>query len=180
MHHLHPYFGDHHEERLDEETYKDLVADITNNNTPGAIVNNLPHRDWAPLIRYVRYQKRKGNILQFFVPNSYNGWFTYIQFPEWYDVSQDHELNAVEASRMLLWGGNVRLHCHCPSYKYWGYQYILTQLDAAIRPENRYPSIRNPQLKGVCCKHLRRTIKVLPFHLGTIASEIKKTRDQGK
>lgn len=178
VHHIHPYFSDQYEERLDETTYKDLIADITKNNTPGAIVNNLPHRDWAPLIKFVKYQKRKRDIFQFFVPNPYNGWFVYVQFIEWYDIAADHDLNAVEAARMLLWGGNIRLHCHCPSYKYHGYQYILTQLDAAIKPENRYPNINNPQLKGVCCKHLRKCVKTLPFHLGTMAKEIKITRQQ--
>lgn len=178
VHHFHPYFSDSHEERLDEATYKELIADITGNNTPGAIVNNLPHRDWAPLIKYVKYQERKFDIMQFFVPNPYNGWFTYVQFVEWKDILVDHELNAVEAARLLLWGGNVRLHCHCPSYLYHGYKYILTQLDAAIKPENRYPSITNPQLKGVACKHLRRTLKVLPFHLGTIAQQIKIARSK--
>ena len=176
MHYVHPYFGDSQPAILNEVTYKELIGDITDNQVPGAIVNNLPHRDWAPLIKFVKYQRRKFDIFQFFVPNSYNGWFTYIQFVEWKDMLVDHEVNAVEASRLLLWGGNLRLHCHCPSYLYHGYKYILTQLDAAIQPEERYPSINNPQLKGVACKHLRRTLKVLPFHLGTIAHEIKKAR----
>jgi hypothetical protein len=174
--HIHPYFGDDIEERLDEVTYKDLIGDVTKNASPGAEVTKLPHRDWAPLIKFVKFQKRRFDIFQFFVPNRYNGWFTYVQFEDWKDILCDHDLNAVEVSRMLLWGGNLRLHCHCPSFKYWGYQYILTQFDGAIKPENRYPTVRNPRLRGVACKHLRRTLKVLPFHLGTIAKEVKMGR----
>jgi hypothetical protein len=56
--------------------------------------------------------------------------------------------------------------------------YILTTKDAAIVPETRFPSIRNPQLKGGMCKHLIRSMKVLPFHLGDIAKAIKETREQ--
>ena len=176
MHHIHPYFNDDEPVRLDEETYKGLIRDITNNNVPGAIVHNLPHRDWAPLIKYVQYREQEQGIFKFFVPNRYNGWFTYIQFVEWNEVIQDINYNANDSARLLLWGGNLRLHCPCPSFCFHGYQYILTQKDAAIIPEERYPRIKNPQLKGVCCKHLNRCTKTLPFHLGTIATEIKKER----
>lgn len=161
---------------LDEMTYKDLVGDITNNQIPGAIVNNLPHRDWAPLIKFVRYQSQSNGIFKFFVPNHYNGWFTYVQFADWNEQVADVSTNAVETARLLLWSGNLRLHCSCPSFLFHGYEYILTQLDAAIVPEDRFPRITNPELKGVCCKHGRRVIKTLPFHLGDIASEIKKSR----
>ena len=52
----------------------------------------------------------------------------------------------------------------------------MTQLDAAIVPEQRFPKIKNPQLKGVVCKHLLRTLKVLPFHLGDVAKAIAAER----
>lgn len=176
MHHIHSYFHDDIPAQLNEETYKGLIRDVTNNNVPGEIVHNLPHRDWAPLIKYVRYFDRDQGFFKFYVPNKYNGWFTYVQFTDWNEVVRDTSYNVNDSSRLLLWGGNLKLHCPCPSYRYWGYQYILTQKDAAIIPEERYPRIRNPQLKGVCCKHLRRTLKVLPFHLGDIATGIRKDR----
>lgn len=175
---IHPYFQDDESADLNEETYKQIVRDITRNNVPGEIVHNLPHRDWAPLIKYVKYHGHDQGTFRFFVPNRYNGWFTYIQFEEWENVICDPDLNAVEAARLLLWAGNIRVHCPCPAYKFWGYQYIMTQKDSAILPEVRYPRIRNPQLKGVVCKHLNRTIKVLPFHLGIIANRIKAERQE--
>ena len=161
---------------LDEESYKDLMRDVTGNNVPGAIVHNLPHRDWAPLLRSGQYVEEMDGVFKFFVRNRYNGWFTYVKFTDWQQMVFDVDVNAAEASRLLLWAGNVELHCPCPSYKFWGYQYILTRKESAILPEVRYPKIRNPELKGVCCKHLRRTLKVLPFHLGTMAKEIKTDR----
>jgi hypothetical protein len=177
MHRLHPYFHDDVPIKLDEETYKSLIRDITNNNVPGEIVHNLPHRDWAPLIKHVKYVEREQNIFKFFVPNKYNGWETYVQFSEWDDVVGDITYNPVDSARLLIWSGNLRLHCPCPSYKFWGYQYLLTQKEAAIIPEDRFPTIRNPNLQGVCCKHLRRVMKVLPFQSGKIAAEIKKARE---
>jgi hypothetical protein len=116
-------------------------------------------------------------------------WNTYIQFVEWDAEVRDTSTDPVEAARLLMWSGNLRVHCPCPSFKWWGYQYILTQLDAAIDPNDLpnkdtpdrmagqiFPKIRNPHLKGICCKHLRRTIKVLPFHLGDMAQAIKHQR----
>lgn len=153
---------------LDEEVYKDLMAKII----PGW----LPHNDYSKLIPFVRYVGAKGNTMKFFVPNKYNGWNTYIQFPEWQEQVEDDELKANDAAKLLLWAGNIRVHCPCPAFKFWGMQYIMTQKDAAIIPEIRYPHIRNPGLKGSVCKHLNRTLKVLPFQLGPMASAIKHQR----
>lgn len=166
--------------RLDELYYKDLMQEIVPNNTPGATNGKLPFRDWAPLIPMVKYIETRGNTMKFFVPNKYNGWETYIQFPEWFEQISDQELSAPEAARLLLWGGNVKLHCGCPSFTYWGFNYILDQMDASIYHEDRYPHIRNPQLRGIACKHLIRTLKVLPFHLGDIAAVIKAQRGRAR
>lgn len=161
---------------LEEETYKKLIRDITRNNVPGEILHNLPHRDWAPLIKHVKYFGHDEGIFKFFVPNKYNGWFTYIRFDDWDEQIDDLSINPVELSRLLLWSGQISVHCDCPAYKYWGHQFIMTKRDSAIVPENRFPSIRNPRLLGGCCKHLRRSLAVLPFNLGYIAREIKRTR----
>lgn len=158
---------------LDEFTYKDMLHAID--------PRDLPHRDYAPLVKYVKYEGTQGSTMKFFVPSPtpgkypgiLNAWNTFIQFVEWDAQVRDTSLSAVEAARLLLWSGNIRVHCPCPSFKFWGYQYIVTQLDASIFSEIRFPKIRNPQLKGIVCKHLRRTIKVLPFHLGDMATAIK-------
>ncbi len=165
-------------QRLDELHYRDLMAEIVPNNAAGIKHGKLPFRDWAPLIKQVNYVTTRGNTMKFFVPNKYNGWETYIQWNEWDEQLADTSINANEAARLLLWSGNVKLHCHCPSFTFWGFNYILDQMDAAIIHEDRYPHIRNPHLKGVACKHLLRTLKVLPFHLGTMASVIKLQRER--
>lgn len=153
---------------INEEYYKQLMVKFD--------PNWLPHKDYSPLIPYVKHIGHKGNTMQFFVPNKYNGWTFYVRFKEWYDVLNDRDYNSVESSRLLLWGANIQVHCGCPAYLFYGYNYILTQKDAAIVPEDRPPNIRNPSLKGICCKHGVRTLKVLPFHLGDISREIDKQR----
>jgi hypothetical protein len=155
---------------LDEMYYKDMMRKVV----PGW----LPHKDYSHLIKSVNYRGHVGNTMRFFVPNRYNGWFTYIRFEEWNDQVLDPNITAVEAARLLFWGANIKVHCGCPAFLFWGSQYILTQQDAAIVPEIRFPHIRNPNLKGIVCKHLNRTLKVLPFHLGDIARAIKD--DRGK
>jgi hypothetical protein len=155
--------------RLDETvTYRDVLHAID--------PRDLPHRDYAPLIPFVRFVGVRFNTIKFFCPNKYNGWNTYIRFDEWDTVKNDLSISANDAAKLLIWSSPIRMHCPCPSFKFFGYQYILTGLDAAIVPETRFPSIKNPNLKGVCCKHLRRTTKVLPFHLGNIANAIRVQR----
>jgi hypothetical protein len=48
----------------------------------------------------------------------------------------------------------IKINCECSDYLFGGYKYIGTQLDYAIRPENRPPDIRNPDQDGTMCKHL--------------------------
>jgi hypothetical protein len=170
MEHIHPYFGDAAPALLMEETYRDIMSAISS--------DWLPHRDYSHLIKFVNYKGYKNNVMKFFVPNKLNGWNCYVQFKEWDEQVQDENLSANEAARLLLWGGNLRMHCTCPAYHFWGMQYIQTQHEVAIIPEPRFPTIRNPKLLGFTCKHLTRTLKVLPFHLGDMASAIKAQRQK--
>jgi hypothetical protein len=166
----HPYFQDDQPVILDEMQFADLLHTLD--------PRDLPYRDYAPLIKYVRYVGTKGNIMKFFVPSStrINRWSTYIQFSQWAEQVRDTSITAPEAARLLLWAGDIRIHCACPAYLFWGMQYIDTMLDIAIFPETRFPAIRNPQLKGIACKHLLRTLRTLPFHLADMAQAIKQQR----
>jgi hypothetical protein len=169
--HNHPYDShDHFVQVLDEMTLNDIIPELTS--------NNLPHKDYSALIKMSRYMGYKGNILKFFVPNKYNGWNCMIRYVEWEEQMRDTSITAVEAARLLIWGANLQVHCTCPAYHFWGMQYIDTQLDMAIYPEDRFPSIRNSQLRGIVCKHLKRTLFVTKFHSGTIAAAIKEQRRQ--
>jgi hypothetical protein len=176
--HHHEYFHEDHPFILDEMQYNDLLHSID--------PRDLPHRDYAPLVKYVKYVETNDNIMKFYVPSptpekyrnmdGLNLWETYIQFLEWPQQVADMSLNVNEAARLTLWGANLRIYCPCPAYLYWGMAYIDTQLGIAMVPEERFPSIRNPELKGIACKHLRRTIKTLPFHLGDMAKAMREQR----
>lgn len=160
------------EQQLDEMYYRDMMRKIV----PGW----LPHRDYSHLIKSVNYRGMVRDTMRFFVPNKYNGWMTYIKFDEWNQEVRDLEQNNNEAARLLFWGANIRFHCNCPAFAFWGSQYILTQTDSAIVPEVRFPHVRNPYLKGIVCKHGIRTLKVLPFHIADMAREIKIQRTKLK
>ncbi len=69
--------------------------------------------------------------------------------------------------------GDVAIRCTCPAFRYWGFAYILTQLGAKVtRPENRFPRIRNPDLRNVMCKHLRLVMDVFGSHWNSVLSEL--------
>ena len=118
-------------------------------------IRDLPHRDYAPLLRYVQYVADKDNILMCFVPSPtrINKWNVYIQFIVWDAQVRDIPPDATRGRTfaLLVWkySAGVRLSI----ISLYGYQYILTQLDAAMVPEIRFPHIRNPQLKGIACEH---------------------------
>lgn len=154
---------------LDEMYYSEMLR--------RAKIKILPTKDYTPLLKAVVFQGVVNtNTMSFLVNNNYNGWMNYIQFPEWQEQVEDLSMTPMEAARILLAGSNCRIGCGCPSYLFHGYQYIETQLDAAIIPEDRFPSIRNPHLLGFCCKHLRKSLTVMAFHLTDMASAIKKQR----
>ena len=66
------------------------------------------------------------------------------------------------------------MHCTCPAWLYWGYQYIGTKKDYAIEKETRAPVKRNPNLKGSVCKHLDNCLLILPWLATKISSDLTK------
>lgn len=164
------------EERLDELTLKDFRAEIENNKVAGARVSKLPHRDWRPLIKHIKFVGRRKNVFRFHVPNRFNGFEVYVEFVQFYDMVEDTSLSAPEAARLLLWAGDLKWHCGCPSFVFHGYAFILTSLDSAIVEENRFPKKMNKDLRGILCKHGRAVSEFLPFHLGDIARAIVQER----
>lgn len=159
-----------HNEHLKEATYKEIASFIDGN-----FLRQKIRADELKLVEFVRIDN--GTIV-FDVPSSefdQNGikYANLVQFVEWDKVGAMTDVNSREKALLLLWAGNVKLHCGCPSFLYWGYQQILTQLDAAVYPETRYPQERNPTQRGVICKHLNRVLRVLPFYSGRMAAAMK-------
>lgn len=172
--HFHPHVtvGMQSVAQLNEATYKEIATLIDGNFLKQTVrANELDG------IRYVGFKPE--DVMNFHVNSSEHDenaikYANSIQFDQWEEIGRDPDFNWNERARMLLWVGNIKLHCSCPSFLYWGYQYICTVLDAAIYPEERFPRIRNPQERGVVCKHLNRVLRVLPFHSGSIAKELRR------
>ena len=156
--------------RLDEFSIKDIKTIIN--------PTDLPHRDYEPLLKQVTYQGTNKNISKWLVMNNMNGWETYVQFMDWDEQLKDTRYNALQVANLLLWSGDIRLYCKCPSFRFWGYAYILTQLSASIIPEKRFPHIRNPNLRGICCKHLRKLFRVIQFQNTALSQAILRQRTQ--
>ncbi len=162
---------DHHQ--LNEYTYRDLAQLIDGN-----FLSQKVRSDDLTRVEY-DYIDTDG-IMHFLVPSSEhlsNGikYQNLVQFMEWDQIAQDEGFkDYVERSRILLWQGNIKLYCTCPSFLYWGYQWLLTVLDASIYPEQREPRVRNPTHRGIVCKHMNRVLRVLPFYSGRIAGAMKE------
>lgn len=61
----------------------------------------------------------------------------------------------------LVAGGRLRFDCDCGRHTFW-YRYIATIGKYNYgRAETGYPKIRNPELKGVACKHALRTMHII-------------------
>lgn len=175
--------------QLHEATYRDLMARID----PSFLQQGLRTRDTYTLpqdghtyhgpkiLRGISYQGFNGDTMRFFVTPSTEYperakpayYENLIQFESWDDIGGDANTTPKEKASLLLWTSNVLLHCSDPSFLYWGYQYILTTLNAAMVPETRFPDVNNPGLQGVVCKHLNRVLHVLPFYNADIAKAVK-------
>lgn len=159
---LHEYLG--------EATYRELANLID--------PNFLDQKVRSSMLKRVEYVGFNGDTMQFLVPSSeydknHIKYANLVQFSDWEEIGQKEGFDAREKANLMLWYSNVKLHCSCPSFLYWGYQAILSVLDSAIFPEERKPVVRNPHERGIVCKHGNKLLQVLPFQSGRIASEIK-------
>jgi len=159
-----------YDDTICESTYKEL----TNMIDPNFLDQNIR----ASALKNIHFQEFDGNIMVLSIDSSTgNGSYRNLfQFPQFEEVVRDTSLKPIEAARLLIWVDDVKLHCTCPSFLYHGYEYLLTVLDSSIIPEDRKPRRNNPGERGICCKHLNRTLKAFPFYATDIAKEIKRLR----
>lgn len=86
--------------------------------------------------------------------------------------------------------GYLKFDCDCGRHRYF-FRFLATVGNYnAGRPEEGYPKIRNPDLKGVACKHVLRvmaelessqtTLRFLTRHLEKVAEGINKTQMKQK
>lgn len=159
-----------HNHCIQEATYKEIANLID----PNFLDQGLK----AQQLRNIHLKGFEGNVMIIEVDSSIgNGKYRNLfRLPQMRELVQDVEVTPMEAAKLLVWAGDVQLHCTCPSFLYHGYQYMLTVLDSSIYPEDRRPKRNNPLERGIVCKHLNRTLKAFPFYIGDIAKEIKRLR----
>ena len=69
-------------------------------------------------------------------------------------------LQAAQRSAM----GRISFNCDCGRHRYW-YRYLATVGNFGLDPKEMvFPKIRNPGLKGCCCKHVIKTLATLRMH----------------
>lgn len=82
-----------------------------------------------------------------------------VQFLDYDKVLADGN-NSLEAARRML-AGKLKFDCDCGRHTYW-YRYIASIGSFNYgRPEDGFPRIRNPTLKGIACKHVIRVMATI-------------------
>lgn len=126
----------------------------------------------VPYCRYIGITQ--DGIIYFNVRSSTGRGYYTVKFKlvDYDEVKNDETLTPQEKIRLCL-DGDIKVYCSCPAYRYWGYEYINTQLDSNEGdPQERYPRVRNPHLTGVLCKHIYKAFSILPMMWNSIASDI--------
>lgn len=157
-------------ERLLELNRKDLMSDV-----------DTWTKDKSRLVRSATYLGITEDYTVFFrvpsvtadPPTNYT---VKIGLTEYKDIAEDDNLSVKEKVRLAI-AGDLKVSCTCPAYLYFGYKYILTQLDTnESDDEHRFPKVRNPKLQGVMCKHCYIALKAFPFNWTRIARDIETNR----
>ena len=95
-----------------------------------------------------------------------------IKLVEYPDIATETDITTREKVRLAL-AGDIAIHCSCPAFKWWGYEYIMTQLGAnSSSVQDIYPQVRNPKLEGTLCKHSYKAIKRFGSYWSRVAKDI--------
>lgn len=95
----------------------------------------------------------------------------FVLFEDFYTIGKDKDIDFEDAIDYAIEWGDIHIRCTCPAQLYWGYSYLGTQLKYlyGIPRENRFPKIRNPNLKGTVCKHDDAVIQWILKHKDIVA-----------
>jgi hypothetical protein len=78
-----------------------------------------------------------------------------VLFKDFVVLSRDRDISIAEAVSYAIHDLDCKVTCSCPAFGFFGYKFMATQLGYQYGgpPENRFPDIRNPSLRGTVCKH---------------------------
>lgn len=112
--------------------------------------------------------KLEGNTLFFQVtasgdtPNAPSHYRVKVRLEEWdYQVNK-HKGDNYQKSAIKATHGRVSFDCTCGRHQYW-YRYLAGIGGFAVEPpkETVFPKIKNPKLRGACCKHVVKALLAL-------------------
>lgn len=76
--------------------------------------------------------------------------------------------------------GNIRIHCTCPAFLFYGLKYISYKKGVGINKEDRSPDITNPEKKGIACKHILVALNQMKSDYQAIYNKFKEQQPKGK
>ena len=101
---------------VNEATYKDLATLIDPNFLQQGVraeaLTGIRHVGFEPedtMNFHINSSEHTKNRIRY--TNSF-------QFDQWEEIGADPDFNYNEKARLLLWVGDVRMHCTCPSFLY--------------------------------------------------------------
>jgi hypothetical protein len=132
--------------------------------------NFIHHREYTNELGKASLSRVYGSTAEFktrsseYAKNS-TRWVQRVQFEDFTELAKDKDISIDEAVDLVIDEGDVRVSCNCPAFLYWGYAYIDWQLDFERgKPVTIAPNVRNPNRKGVVCKHLSRVLERFSEH----------------
>ena len=126
-------------------------------------------------------QSMKGGVIRFITnsgPNSkVSRHAVYVDLLMWNAVISS-PAKPIDIAKEALRGA-VSFDCDCERHTFW-YRYIATIGNYNYgRPEDGFPRVRNPNLRGVACKHVLRIMQLLqssPTIRAYVAKQIERAR----
>lgn len=152
--------------KLDELTRADLMKDVERKVMKRASKLNLP--------RYLGITR--DYVVKMAVDSSTgNGYYVVqIKLDEYPSIASEPDMTTKEKVRLAL-AGDMKIHCECPAFRFYGYEYITTQIGSNSGSiQNIYPIIRNPNLIGIMCKHCYRAFRRFGSFWSKIAKDIEE------
>jgi len=171
--------------------FKKRVAELQK-----AYVGGILPEQVISLSRTIDIQRAKAEIKSSIIQQALNGKLRFITNSSGKSPEKRHFVN-VEFNKQLYnslaGGGNTTAHqaalrlrksrvlfeCDCGRHTYW-YRYIATigQYNCG-RAENGFPKVRNPELRGVACKHVIRVMSEI-MHSGYVLATITNMMTKAK
>jgi hypothetical protein len=167
-----------------EFSYKDFLGGVD-----WSFINMRKHYEEARKrgVRYVPYDEgsprsgSNGQYVFFKTPLSprskgrgyrQDAWYQTIRMLDFAEAIAEKDIPLRQQVNLMV-SGDLQVHCTCPAFNWWGYRYIVTQLGAALYPQNIRPDVRNPREQGIICKHLASVMRVLPFWMPDITRDLR-------